>query len=84
MTSVKPVTCERKAGSVTFHNGLTFHCAGANQSDAMREALAIIYMPDGTIYDGGGHPVTDPLRTTMGLKVGDALTGDAFPIVSDS
>ena len=41
------------AGSVTVHNGLTFHAAGANQTDQMREALAIIYMPDGTRFDGG-------------------------------
>jgi hypothetical protein len=48
----------------------------------MREALAIIYMPDGTVYDGGGHPVTDPLRAG-GLKTGDLLAGESFPLVSD-
>lgn len=77
-----PVTCPLKAGSATFHNGLTFHCAGPNTSDAMREALAIIYMPDETIFDGGRHPVTDPLKET-GLAAGDGLAGEAFPAVSD-
>jgi ectoine hydroxylase-related dioxygenase (phytanoyl-CoA dioxygenase family) len=74
---VKPTTCELRAGSATFHNGLTFHYAGPNKSDAMREAFAIIYMPDGTTYDGKEHLVTDPL----GLRVGDKLEGEMFPLV---
>jgi len=77
---VKPVTCELPAGSATFHNGLTFHYAGANKSDGIREALAIIYMPDGTVYEGKNHVVTDPLRD-KGLKAGDKLDGDLFPLV---
>jgi len=76
---VKPQVCPLKAGSVTFHNGLTFHYAGPNKSDGMREAFAIIYMPDGTTYDGRGHVVTDPLLP--GLKVGDPLAGEVFPLV---
>lgn len=75
---VKPKVCELKAGSVTFHSGLTFHYAGPNKSDGMREAFAIIYMPDGTTYDGQPHCVTDPLN----LKIGDRLDGDLFPLVS--
>ncbi len=77
---VKPVIHELPAGSATFHNGLTFHYAGPNKSDGIREAMAIIYMPDGTTYDGHNHVVTDPMRTA-GLKVGDPLDGDAFPLV---
>jgi ectoine hydroxylase-related dioxygenase (phytanoyl-CoA dioxygenase family) len=74
---IKPVTRELKAGSCTFHNGLTFHYAGPNKSDGMREAFAIIYMPDGTTFDGQKHIVTDPL----GLNVGDKLEGEMFPAV---
>ena len=74
---VKPVTCELAAGSCTYHNGLTFHFAGPNRSDQMREAFAIIYMPDGTTYSGQPHLVTDPL----GLKANDSLEGDMFPLV---
>lgn len=76
---VKPVTHELKAGSVTFHNGLTFHYAGPNKSDSVREAIAIIYMPENTTYDGGKHICTDKL----GLKVGQKLDHEMFPIVSD-
>lgn len=76
---IKPVTCELKAGSCTVHNGMTFHYAGPNRSDGMREAIAIIYMPDGTTYLKVPHPVTDPLP----LKTGDKLNGDLFPLISN-
>jgi ectoine hydroxylase-related dioxygenase (phytanoyl-CoA dioxygenase family) len=75
---VKPRICELKAGSATFHNGLTFHYAGPNKSDAMREAFAIIYMPDGTTYLDKNHIVTDPLK----LPIGSAFDGEMFPLVS--
>jgi phytanoyl-CoA hydroxylase len=76
---VKPQVCELKAGSCTFHHGLTFHYAGPNRSDGMREAFAIIYMADGTSYSGKDHVVTDPLRP--GLKAGDVLDHPLFPLV---
>jgi phytanoyl-CoA hydroxylase len=75
---VKPIPRPLKAGSVTFHNGLTFHYAGPNKSDATREAFAIIYMPDGTRFDGSKHVVTEGL----GLAEGQVLDGDLFPTVS--
>ena len=71
------MTCELTAGSCTYHNGLTFHFAGPNKSDGMREAFAIIYMPDGTHYSGAKHIVTD----AQGFSVGDVLDGELFPIV---
>jgi phytanoyl-CoA hydroxylase len=74
---VKPQTIELKAGSCTYHNGLTFHYAGPNKSDGMREAFAIIYMPDGTEYSGKKHVVTDGL----GLEPGERLEGELFPLV---
>jgi phytanoyl-CoA hydroxylase len=77
---VKPKVIELKAGSATFHNGLTFHYAGPNKSGATREAFAIIYMPDGTQYRHMPHVVTDGL----GYKDGDKLQGDLFPLVSDA
>ena len=74
---VKPVPLPLQAGSVTFHNGLTFHYAGPNKSEAVREAFAIIYMPDGTSYDGAPHMVTD----AQGFAGGAALASDLFPLV---
>ena len=71
----------RATGSVTSRNGmvngLTFHYAGPNKSDGMREAFAILYMPDGTKYDGKKHVVTDPLN----LTIGDKLEGEMFASV---
>ncbi len=74
----RPVTVELPAGSCTFHNGFTFHHAGANRSNAMREAFAIIYMPDGTTYSGAQHVVTDGLN----LDVGQKFDSDLFPLVA--
>lgn len=75
---VHPVPRPLKAGSCTFHNGLVFHYAGPNKSDDIREAFAVIYMPDGTTFDGKDHIVTDG----QGLKAGDRLEGELFPLVS--
>ena len=36
-----------RAGDATFHLGWTIHSAGANHSSRMREAMTIIYFPDG-------------------------------------
>jgi phytanoyl-CoA hydroxylase len=76
---VKPRVCELRAGSCTFHHGLTFHYAGPNKSDDMREAFAVIYMADGTTYSGKDHVVTDPLRPR--LQPGDRLDHELFPVV---
>ncbi|WP_219834006.1 phytanoyl-CoA dioxygenase family protein [Paenibacillus sp. R14(2021)] len=69
------VICRMKAGSCTFHDGMTFHFAHANATDKPRRALAIIFMEDGTTYSGVGHPITDGL----GLAVGDKLQGGLMP-----
>ena len=75
---VQRVYCPLKRGSVTFHDGRTFHYAGKNTSDEPRRVLSIIYMPDGTTYDGKPHTLTDGIDD---LKTGDAFSGDLFPII---
>lgn len=76
---IKPITCELKAGSCTVHNGLTFHYAGPNRSDGMRQAFVMIYTPDGTVYNGAKHVVTNSLDLEAGRKFDHEL----FPVVSD-
>jgi ectoine hydroxylase-related dioxygenase (phytanoyl-CoA dioxygenase family) len=76
---IKPITCQLKAGSCTFHNGLTFHYAGPNRSDEMREAMVMIYMPDGTTYSGEDHVVIEKGE----FQIGERLAEPKFPIVSD-
>ncbi|HYF52570.1 MAG TPA: phytanoyl-CoA dioxygenase family protein [Planctomycetota bacterium] len=80
LKGIKPATCPMKAGSVTFHNGLTFHYAGPNKSDSMREAFAILYMPDGTTFSGWRHVVTNDENS----KLNEPLCGKDFPMVSDA
>lgn len=73
-----PVMAKLPAGSCTFHNGLTFHGAGANTTDQPRRAMVIIYMPDGTTYSGKRHICTNDLN----LEVGAPLTGETFPLLA--
>lgn len=70
-----PAARPLRAGSATFHNGLTWHAAGPNGSTRVREAYAVIFMPEDTVYSGAPHVVTDPL----GLAAGAPFPNDLFP-----
>jgi ectoine hydroxylase-related dioxygenase (phytanoyl-CoA dioxygenase family) len=74
----KPVIVPLQKGSCTFHNGLTFHYAHANQSDQPRRVLAIIFMPDGTTFNGRKHICTDDL----GFEVNQPIKGGTFPLIA--
>lgn len=78
IANTRPVKVPLKAGSCTFHNGLTFHYAFANQTDQPRRVLAIIYMPDGTTYNGKSHVVSDG----QPIAEGAPLTGGLFPLLA--
>jgi ectoine hydroxylase-related dioxygenase (phytanoyl-CoA dioxygenase family) len=67
-----------KAGSCTFHNGLTFHYAGPNVTDGLRRAMVTIYMPAGTHYKKLEHLVGD----RGNLQEGEEYHGPLFPIVA--
>jgi len=73
-----PVAVEMKAGSCTFHDGLTFHYAGANVTDAPRRAMVTIYMPGGTTYKKLEHLIGD----RAGLREGEEFHGPLFPVVA--
>lgn len=67
--------CPVPAGGALFHNGLTFHGAGANMTPGRRRAMTCAYMPDGSRFNGTPNILPpDYLRT---LKVGDLLDNDA-------
>jgi ectoine hydroxylase-related dioxygenase (phytanoyl-CoA dioxygenase family) len=74
----KPVKVPLKAGSCTFHNGLTFHYAHSNVTDKPRRALAIIYMPDGTTFNGKKHAVTMEVNP----QENQPLAGRLFPLLA--
>lgn len=70
----KSAAAPMKAGSCSFHNGLTIHGAGANMTNGFRRAMTCAYMPDGSIYNGIQNILTD--EYIKNLKTGDLLNDD--------
>lgn len=60
-----------KAGSCSFHNGLTIHGAHANMTPGFRRAMTCAYMPDGNTYNGIPNILPEEYEKT--LKIGDLL-----------
>lgn len=63
-----------KAGSCSFHNGLTIHGAGANMTNGFRRAMTCAYMPDGNVFNGEPNILPEAYLNT--LTVGDILNND--------
>jgi len=72
--TVKSVSAPMKAGSCSFHNGLTIHGAGANMTPGYRRAMTCAYMPDGNVFNGIPNILPEPYLSS--LKPGDALNND--------
>jgi len=70
----RPVSAPMKAGSCSFHNGLTVHGANANMTNGFRRAMTCAYMPDGNTYNG--EPNILPDEYLQRLKIGDLLNND--------
>jgi len=71
---VNSVAAPMKAGSCSFHNGLTIHGAGANMTSGHRRAMTCAYMPDGNIYNGQPNVLPDSYVKT--LAVGNPLNNE--------
>jgi phytanoyl-CoA hydroxylase len=69
-----PIAAPMKAGSCSFHNGLTVHGANANMTSGFRRAMTCAYMPDGNVFNG--EPNILPGKYLEKLKVGDPLDND--------
>eukprot|EP01048_Picozoa_sp_COSAG05_P005255 COSAG05_NODE_307_length_11680_cov_162.848804_5_plen_314_part_00 len=69
-----PVAVVMKAGSATFHNGLTLHGAGSNMTPRRRRAMTCAFMPDGSIFNGQQNVL--PRKYFESLKLGDVLDND--------
>ena len=69
------------AGDATFHSGLTFHGAHANQTNELREAMTVIYIGDGTTFDA-----SDPRNATHtyceGLEDGALIDTKYTPVLA--
>ena len=69
-----PVAAPMKAGSCSFHNGLTIHGANANMTSGFRRAMTCAYMPEGNTFNGEPNILPDAYLKT--LKIGDPLDND--------
>ena len=67
----KSVAVPMKAGSCSFHNGLTIHGAGANMTNGFRRAMTCAYMPEGATFNGIKNILSD--EQVDKLKIGDLL-----------
>jgi phytanoyl-CoA hydroxylase len=67
--------CPVRAGGALFHNGLTFHGAGANMTPGRRRAMTCAYMPDGCRFNGTANVLPPDYLAT--LNVGDVLDNEA-------
>jgi ectoine hydroxylase-related dioxygenase (phytanoyl-CoA dioxygenase family) len=74
----KPVPVELKAGSCTFHHGLTFHYTNPNTTDHIRRALVTIYIPDGVTY-AAEEKMENPFSDSITSRKGESLRGSRFP-----
>ena len=74
LINTKPVAAPMKAGSCSFHNGLTIHGANANMTNGFRRAMTCAYMPEGNRYNG--EPNILPEAYLRELKIGDLLNND--------
>jgi phytanoyl-CoA hydroxylase len=63
-----------KAGSCSFHCGLTIHGAHANMTPGFRRAMTCAYMPDGNTFNGIQNILSD--EQVAHLRVGDPLQDD--------
>jgi phytanoyl-CoA hydroxylase len=68
------VAAVMKAGSCSFHNGLTIHGAHANMTPGYRRAMTCAYMPDGNTFNGTQNILSD--EQVAQLKVGDLLNDE--------
>jgi ectoine hydroxylase-related dioxygenase (phytanoyl-CoA dioxygenase family) len=71
---MEAVAAPMKAGSCSFHNGLTAHGAGANMTPGFRRAMTCAYMPDDSTFNGQQNIL--PPEKFEKLKIGDSLNDD--------
>ncbi len=68
------VAAPMKAGSCSFHNGLTIHGANANMTAGTRRAMTCAYMPDGATFNGIQNILSD--EDFGKLNFGDTISDE--------
>jgi ectoine hydroxylase-related dioxygenase (phytanoyl-CoA dioxygenase family) len=71
---VRATPCPVPAGGAVFHNGLTFHGAGANMTPGRRRAITCAYMPAGATFNGQRNVL--PAEYLATLSVGDGICSE--------
>ncbi|MEM7131991.1 MAG: phytanoyl-CoA dioxygenase family protein [Chloroflexota bacterium] len=71
---IDPIPAEAKAGAGVFINGMVAHAAGPNMTNHPRRAMAMLFMPEGSVYNG--QPAALPKELVAQLTVGDLLQDD--------
>ncbi len=80
LKNTNSVAAPIKAGSCSFHNGLTIHGAGPNMTNGFRRAMTCAYMPDGATFNGKKNILSD--EQVSRLKIGDLLNdGEQNPLI---
>lgn len=78
--SVEAVCGEMRAGSCSFHTGVTAHGAGANMTPRTRRAMTCAFMPLGSRFNGQQNVLPDAYFQS--LREGDELCNDDWnPVV---
>ena len=71
---IQSVSGAMKAGSCSFHNGLTIHGAGANMTANLRRAMTCGFMPIGSTFNGQQNILTK--EQVAKLTIGDVMDDD--------
>ncbi|MBB5436689.1 ectoine hydroxylase-related dioxygenase (phytanoyl-CoA dioxygenase family) [Pedobacter sp. AK017] len=74
LAQINSVAAPLKAGSCSFHNGLTIHGAGPNMTNGFRRAMTCAYMPDGNVFNGQANILPKAYLDT--LAIGDLLNNE--------
>ncbi len=70
-----------QAGEVSLHSSLVWHASGPNRSDRQRRAIVARFVGDGTIWLGARRYEYNYSDEEVGLRMGDPIGGDYFPLV---
>ena len=77
---IEPVAAEAKAGDGVFFSAMVAHAAGPNMTIHSRRAVALVYIPQGAVYNGTPHVL--PPAVVARLEKGDPLEDDEhLPLV---
>ncbi len=73
-------------GDVSFHSGWTFHRAGANSTDRLREVMTMIYMDEAMtlVAPKNKNHINDAASWCPGVQVGETIASPLNPVLYSS